>query len=92
MKNQWDWGGYTTRDIKSCGLMARIIALIYNWWSLFVRLTNKEEKGHQEVITSRPLLLTSVGRLTQSGRQKTMTITNHHGRNDQIREFCLCEN
>ena len=87
MKNQWGWAGYTTRDIKSCRLMARIIALIYNWWSLFVRLTNPEGQGHQEAITCRPLLLTSVGRLTQSGRQKTMTITSHHGKSEQIREL-----
>lgn len=30
MKNQWGWGGYTTKNIKSCQLMARMIALIYN--------------------------------------------------------------
>ncbi len=28
LKNQWGWGGYTTQDVKSCRLMARIIALI----------------------------------------------------------------
>jgi hypothetical protein len=40
IKNQWGWRGYTTRNLNSCGLMARIIALIYNWWTLFVRLAN----------------------------------------------------
>lgn len=29
LKNQWGWGGYTSRDVKSCRLMSRIIALIY---------------------------------------------------------------
>jgi hypothetical protein len=41
--------------------MARIVALIYNWWSLFalsVRLA--EPHMHKEAITSRPLLLSSV--------------------------------
>jgi hypothetical protein len=37
-KNQWGWGGYTTHDLKRCQIMARIVALIYNWWSLYVRL------------------------------------------------------
>ena len=87
IKNQWGWGGYTTHDLKSCRFMARIIALIYNWWSLFVRMANPDAKGHQEAITSRPLLLTGVGRLTTSGRQKTMTITSHHGRSERVCEL-----
>ena len=77
IKNQWGWGGFTTDDIKSSRFMARIIALIYNWWTLFVRLANPN--SHLEAITSRPLLLSSVGRLIQSGRQKCMLITSSHG-------------
>ena len=77
MKNQWGWGGYTTHDIKSCQFMSRMIALIYNWWNLFVRLAIPEK--HHEAITSRPLLLSSIGRLTESGRQKKMIITSTHG-------------
>ncbi|MCK5356371.1 MAG: transposase, partial [Methyloprofundus sp.] len=38
IKNQWGWGGFVTQKIKPCRLVARMIALIYNWWSLFVRL------------------------------------------------------
>ena len=77
MKNQWGWGGYTTKNIKSCQFMARMIALIYNWWNLFVRLAIPEK--HHEAITSRPLLLSSIGRLTEHGRQKKMVITSTHG-------------
>ena len=36
LKNQWGWGGFNTRDLKRRQRMARLIALIYNWWSLFV--------------------------------------------------------
>ena len=32
--------------------MARFIALIYNWWNLFVRLAKPDK--HLEAITSRP--------------------------------------
>ena len=38
LKNQWGWGGFTTHDLHRCQLSARAVALIYNWWSLFVRL------------------------------------------------------
>ena len=38
LKNQWGWGGFTTKDKKRCQLMARITALIYNWWTIFMRL------------------------------------------------------
>ena len=58
--NQWGWGGYTTQDMKRCQIMARIVALIYNWWSLFVRLAIPER--HAKAITSRPLLLYGVGK------------------------------
>ena len=92
IKNQWDWGGYTTHDSKSCRFMARMIGLIDNGWRLFVRLINPEGQGHQEAITSRPLLLTSVGRLTQSGRQKRMTMTSHHGKSEKIRALFLQAN
>ncbi|VAW69743.1 hypothetical protein MNBD_GAMMA10-2091 [hydrothermal vent metagenome] len=77
MKNQWGWGGYTTRDIKSSQLMARMIALICNWWNLYVRLALPEK--HYEAITSRPLLLSGVGRLIEHGRQKKLVITSAHG-------------
>jgi hypothetical protein len=87
IKNQWGWGGFTTHKLKPCQFMARIIALIYNWWSLFVRMANLDADGHQEAITSRPLLLTGVGRLTTTGRQKTMTITSHHGKSERVCEL-----
>ena len=56
LKNHWGWGGFTTRDLQRCRLMARIVALIYNWWSLFVRLADPNQ--HTEAITSRPLCCT----------------------------------
>ena len=80
--NQWGWGGYTTQDMKRCQVMARIIALVYNWWSLFVRLAIPER--HAEAITSRPLLLYGVGTQTRHGRQKTITITSAHAEAQSI--------
>jgi hypothetical protein len=58
LKRQWGWGGFVTQDLKHSQIMARIIAQIYNWWTLFVRWINPEK--HAEAITSRPLMLYGV--------------------------------
>jgi hypothetical protein len=78
LKNQWGWGGFTTRDLARCRLAARNVALIYNWWSLFVRLA--EPGQHLEAITSRPLLLTSIGALIRHARQTTLRVASCHGK------------
>lgn len=82
LKNQWGWGGYTTKDVKSCRLMSRMIAQIYNWWNLYVRMALPGQ--HHEATTSRPLLLTSVGRLTKHSGQKKIFITSTHGKKDKL--------
>src|SRR5215472_14837960 len=51
LKNQWGWGGFTTHDLKRCRLLAGIVALIFNWWTLFVRLADLDHRP--EAITSR---------------------------------------
>ena len=76
LKNQWGWGGFVTRDLKRCQIAARNVALVYNWWSLFVACA-QPERG-REAITSRPLLLAAVGRVTASGRQLTLRLTSTH--------------
>ncbi len=82
LKNHWGWGGFTTQDIKRCRLMARTTALIYNWWSLFVRLARPHQ--HTEAITSRPLMLQAVGRQTQHANQTKLTLTSAHAEAEQI--------
>ena len=84
IKNQWGWGGFVTQKLKPCRLMARMIALVYNWWSLFVRLA--EPNKHLEAIVSRPLLLHGIGKQTTHAGQKTLTITSTHGRVNYIQE------
>lgn len=76
LKNQWGWGGYTTHDLHRCRLSARAVALVYNWWSLYVRLANPGQR--KEAITSRPWLMTSVGRRTEHAGQTTITLTGMH--------------
>jgi len=83
LKNQWGWGGYMTHDIKRCRLTAQTVALIYNWWSLFVRLVNPAAR--LEAITSRPFLLSGVARKTEHAGQQQLKITPLHGKNKEAR-------
>ena len=76
LKNQWGWGGFTTHDLHRCQLSARAVALIYNWWRLFVRLANPEAR--REAITSRPWLMSAIGRRTEHAGQTTITLTGLH--------------
>jgi len=83
LKNQWGWGGYTTQDLERCNLSARAVALIYNWWSWYVRLAHP--KTRLEAITSRPLLLAGVARLTEHAGQCRLLVTLTHAASDQIK-------
>ena len=70
-------GGFTTRDLKRCQHMVRLIVLTCNWWSLFVRLADPDH--HREAITSRLLLLQGIARRTQHAGQTRLTVTSSHG-------------
>jgi hypothetical protein len=83
IKNQWGWGGYTTHDIERCAISARAVALIYNWWSWYVRLAHP--KTRLEAITSRPKLLSAVGRMTSHAGQKKILLTLTHEAAHQIK-------
>jgi hypothetical protein len=83
IKNQWGWAGFVTRDLKRCRIVARLIALFYNWWNVFTRLAQPDR--HLEAITSRPLLLQAVGRLVTTGRRKIIHLTSTHALADRIR-------
>jgi Transposase DDE domain len=76
LKNQWGWGGFTTQDMHRSQLTTRAVALVYNWWSRYVRAANPQAR--REALTSRPLLLAAVGRATSSGNQTTLYLTPMH--------------
>ncbi len=78
LKNQWGWGGFTTKDLHRCRIISRLVALVYNWWSLYARLLNPDK--HHEATTSRPLMLQSVGRKTTHAGQTTVTVTSTHAK------------
>ena len=85
LKNQWGWGGYTTQDLERCNLSARAVALTYNWWSWYVRLAHPSTR--LEAITSRPLLLAGVARLTQHAGQSRLLLTLTHAAGDLIKSM-----
>lgn len=78
LKNQWAWAGFTTHDRKRCQVMARITALVFNWWNVFMRLGIPEK--HAEAITSRPLALHGIARLTRHANQTTVEVTSTHAK------------
>ena len=85
LKNQWGWGGYSTQDIERCNLSAQAVALIYNWWSWYVRLANPTAR--LEAITSRPLLLAAVGRVTEHGGQTRVLLSITHAAVSQVKSL-----
>ena len=76
LKNQWGWGGFTTHDLARCRLSAQAVALIYNWWNLYLRMI--EPRKHLEAITARPLLMTAVARVSEHANQRLIRITPLH--------------
>ena len=87
IKNQWGWGGYSTHDIERCALSARAVALVYNWWSWYVRLAHP--KTRLEAITSRPKLLSAVGRLTSHSGQRKILLSVTHEAAAQIKRLIV---
>jgi len=84
LKNQWGWAGFVTQDLKRSQIMARIIAQVYNWWTLFVRWIDKDQ--HREAVTSRPLMLHGVAREVRHARQVTLKLTQMHGKCQNIKQ------
>jgi hypothetical protein len=82
LKNQWGWLGFTTHDHARSEMMTLFVALVYNWWSLFTRLSTPHKRA--EAITSRPLLLHAIGRKTSHSNQSTLTLTSLHSEASKI--------
>jgi hypothetical protein len=83
LKNQWGWGGYSTQDIERCNLSAQAVALVYNWWSWYCRLANPQAR--MEAITSRPLLLAAVGRITEHAGKTRVLLSITHAAADHVK-------
>ena len=84
LKNQWSWAGFTTQDMDRCQVTARLIAQIYNWWSLYARLVDRER--HREAVTTCPELLGGVARQTRHAGQTRINISLSHSKISRIKE------
>jgi len=85
MKNQWGWGGFTLKDLGRSELMARLIALIYNWWSIYTKLV--DETVAREAITSRPMLLMHTAKVSMHQSIATLTVFCAHAQAQRIKEM-----
>jgi hypothetical protein len=85
LKRQWGWGGFVTQDLLRCQVAARNVALIYNWWSLFVRCADPMRP--REAVTSRPLLMYAVGREVSHAGQTTLVLTSTHAEASKVQEL-----
>jgi hypothetical protein len=83
LKNQWGWAGFTTQDLDRCQVTARLIAQIYNWWSLYARLVDRER--HREAVTTRPELLGGVARQTRHAGQTRISVNLSHAKSAKIK-------
>ena len=46
LKNQWGWGGYTTKDIKRCRFMARIVGRSLCVWPILINIWRRLPVAH----------------------------------------------
>ena len=84
LKNQWGWCGFTLKDLARSELMACLIALIYNWWSLYTKLV--EEEIAREAITSRPMFLMHVAKASTHESRRFLVIFCAHAKSYQIKD------
>lgn len=73
LKNQWGFAGFCSQKAAVSQSSARMLLLIYNLWSLFVRVL-KNEGGHTEAIKSRYELLLIAAKMVLSGRRKIVKL------------------
>jgi hypothetical protein len=73
LKNQWGFAGFCSQKAAVSQSSARMLLLIYNLWSLFVRVL-KNQGGHTEAIKSRYELLLIPAKLVLSGRRNIVEL------------------
>ncbi len=87
LKNQWGWGGFTTKLLAPTQIMANMVALIYNWWTLYGRMFDGEH--HREALTSRPALLAGVARMTKLGGRRTLKVSLQHEKSGDLQKLIM---
>lgn len=83
MKNQLGRGGFTLADLSRSGLMAQLLALIYNWWSIYLKLV--DPLVAREAITSRPMYLMHPAKARSHQSKRKLVIFCAHSQAGDIR-------
>ena len=73
LKNQWGFAGFCSGRAAVSQSSARMLLLVYNLWSLFVRVL-KNLGGHTEAAGSRHELLLIPAKLVLSGRRRIVKL------------------
>lgn len=73
LKNQWGFAGFCSQKAVVSESSARMLLLVYNLWSLFVRVI-KDQGVHTEAIKSRYELLLIPAKLVLSGRRRIVKL------------------
>jgi hypothetical protein len=84
LKNQWGFSGFCAKSRSTTELAARLLLLVYNLWTLFVRFIVPQK--HTEAKRGRRWFLLIAARLVESGRQKELQVSIKGGWADQLRE------
>ena len=74
LKNQWGFAGFSSGKAVVGEAASRLMLLVYNLWSMFVRVVTDRD-NHTEAITSRYELLMLPARMVKSGRKKTVKLS-----------------
>jgi hypothetical protein len=84
LKNQWGFSGFCAKSRSTTELAARLLLLVYNLWTLFVRFIVPQK--HTEAKRGRRWFLLIAARLVESGRQKELQVSIKGGWADQLRD------
>jgi len=84
LKNQWGFSGFCAKSKATTELAARLLLLVYNLWTLFVRFIVPHK--HTEAKRGRRWFLLIAARLVQSGRQKEIQVSISGGWAQQLRD------
>jgi hypothetical protein len=84
LKNQWGFSRFCAKSRATTELAARLLLLVYNLRTLFVRLIVPQK--HTEAKRGRRWFLLIAARLVESGRQKEIQVSIKDGWADQLRD------
>lgn len=87
LKNQWGFSGFCAKSRATTELAARLLLMVYNLWTLFVRFIVPQK--HTEAKRGRRWFLLIAARLVQSGRQKEVQVSISGGWAQQLRDGYL---